>query len=406
MAKKLKLLLIPLLVLGLFSVKTAAAHAVLWPFKGLWESVKCVADINCTVRAAGVAAQNFIIHETVGEDFEQITAADIEQMKRGEWDKGLAAAMGKIGSAAYAAPPPIRLADYVKAELSDNLLTSPAQATTVGLTALEPVTDIWKAMRNVAYGLFLVVMIAIGIMIILQHSISPRVVVTFTNSLPRILLGLVLITFSLPLIAFVVDLVAVFGVNVILGFLGSFLTGMATTHAAGGAASLVSGFTTTLIGTILDATSNVLGGSLPAMTVGIILFLAGLVLFGLSIIRLFTTYAWIVVMTIFSPLLLLLGSLPGQEGASTNLLRKLVAKTLVFPVILLLYVLALYFAVSGIVPATLSALSGGAIPQLLGDVVFFRFIGPLVALVLLAACFKAPSIIEEGLGINKPRMKK
>ena len=94
--RQIKFLLVPLVVFALLSFGAAPAHAIDLPFKDLWESVKCVTDIDCTVQAAGTAAGNFIVHNIVGQDFEDTSTADIGKMVRGEWDQGLAAAVGKV----------------------------------------------------------------------------------------------------------------------------------------------------------------------------------------------------------------------------------------------------------------------------------------------------------------------
>lgn len=402
--KKLKFFLIPLFTLLIFGLKTTSAYAIdLWPFNDLWNSVKCVADIDCTVRAASTAAGNFVVYTTVGEDFEEITYHDIEQMVNGTWDKGLAAGIGQIGSLAYASPPPMRLADFVKEELADNLLNSQAQAQelTVGTGALGPISTIWSAMRGVAYGLFLIVMVVIGFMIILQKEISPRVVVTVTNALPRIILGLVLITFSLPIIALVVDVVAVFGSGLVIGIIEDLIPKVDPGLFAGGATQTVSAFLTILIGYTLNFLALMATGGLTALILFIILVVAGMVLFGMAIIKLFITYTWILVYTIFSPLIFLLGSLPGQEDSVTKFGKQLLAKTLVFPVMLLFFALALYFTAFTFSSGVIGALTGEGLTTILGNVVFFSIMGPIIALVMLAAAFKAPSLIEDVIGIDK-----
>src|SRR3990172_6625983 len=181
-----------------------------WSPKELWDTVTCPADIDCTVRAAAVASKNLMLKGGVGKDFEELTAADLSKMANGNWNTGLISGVSEIGKLAYSSPPVPRFADYVRYELSDNLLNTPSYAA-FGEIALNPVVDFWRGMRDISYALFMVVTVVIGFMIILRREISPRVVVTFTNALPRIVTGLVLITFSFPLIALAVDVGIVFG---------------------------------------------------------------------------------------------------------------------------------------------------------------------------------------------------
>lgn len=409
--KKLKVLLGILLALTLFVSRTSPTRAAEWPFSNLWEEISCVTDINCTIEAASTAAANYVIRVTVGQDFDKITGEDIEAMKNGEWNKGLAAAASKIGSMAYAVPPTGSFVDEVKRELADNILNTGAEAQTVGRDALAPVDTIWGAMRNVAYALFMVVMVAIGFMIILRREMSPRTVVTFTNALPRIILGLVLITFSLPLIALIVDIFSVFASGLVIGVMQGLLPQIETITSeitAGGASEAIAGIMPILQGLGLDALSKLTAiGSLSMLFVTILIEVGALVLFGLAVFRVFSAYVYIVIQTIFSPVIILAGSLPGQEGTITNMGKQLVSKALVFPVTLFMFLLALYFAIYSFAPGTVSALSGEeGLGSLIGNVVFFKIIGPIVVLFMLGAAFKAPALIDSALGLDRPKGKK
>src|SRR3990170_4442746 len=95
--KKLKLLLLPLLMLLLLIVKTTPTNAALID---VWEDITCPADIDCTIRAASAAGINFLFRSTVGKDSDELTASDVNQMARGEWNKGMVSAVGKIGVSA------------------------------------------------------------------------------------------------------------------------------------------------------------------------------------------------------------------------------------------------------------------------------------------------------------------
>ena len=406
--KKLKIILGILLALTLFGFRAPAAHAKaidLWPFNDLWDNISCVTDINCTVRAAATGALNYTSFAVVGEElYNEVSRSDIEEMKAGKWNKGLAAVVGKIGATAYISPPPGRLADFIKEELSDNILNSRVEALTPGTVSLNPVSNIWRAMRNLAYGLFLLVMLVIGFMIMLQHQLPARTVVTVTYALPRVLVGLVLITFSFPIIAFVVDAVAVFGVSIIWGLIGGLVSTIEAPAATqvGGAAGAIAGFLTVVNGFTLDAGAS-LGGALANLIVINGIMLGSIILFVMAIYRLFASYVWILLHTVFSPIIFLAGSLPGQEETITKFGKQLLSKTLVFPVMLFMFVLALYFAGRTLLPATTSIFTGEGFGETLGNVVFFKsFLGPLLTLFMLGAAYKAPSFVDEALGLNKP----
>ena len=251
---KLKLLVLPLLVFVLLAVKPTPVQAA--SLIDVWGDLKCVADINCTVEAAGAAGINFLFRSAVGKDADKLTANDVSQMARGEWDKGMVSAVGEIGSLAYKIPPTgNHFANIIKNTLSNNILNSRANAQEggIGTEILSPIETFWKSTRNVAYGLFVIVMIAIGFMIILQRQLPTRTVVTFTYALPRILAGLVLITFSLPIIALIFDIFAVFASYLVSSIAVQTVIQNITSaiEVSGGAAELVGGLPTLPAGQLI-----------------------------------------------------------------------------------------------------------------------------------------------------------
>jgi len=379
------------------SLGTAPAHAGIFD---LWEDVKCIADIDCTVQAASTAAGNYITHVLIDKDFEEITVSDVNKMVRGEWDRGFASAVGKVGGLAYNLPP-IHLGDYVKTELADNLLNTQAQAAPVtGTGALEPIQGFWSGMRNIAYGLFTIVMVVIGFMIILQKEISPRVVITFTNALPKIALGLILITFSFPIIALIIDVAGIFATQLVLGFTGEIFGGVGQQLEAVGVAAAFSTVPVILIGLIIGGLPGLGITALPSLILFLALALAVVVLMVLVIIRIIVSYTYILVYTIFAPLLLLLGTLPGQEGAIQEFFKKILAKVLVFPATLFFVLLGLNFATTAIV-GTVGSFFSDNFGEIITGALTTGLLGVVLALVMLAAAFKAPDLVENALGVGK-----
>jgi hypothetical protein len=400
--RNLKLFLIPLLTLLIFTAEATNAYALdLWPFNDLWNSVKCVADIDCTIQTASTAAGNFIVHVAVDKDFEELKEYDVQSMIDGTWDKGLASAVGKTGGLAYNFPP-VHFGDYIKTELADNLLNNPVQAQSVGTEALSPIQEIWTRMRDVAYGLFAIVMVALGIMIIFQKEISPRVVVTFTNALPKILTGLILITFSYPIIALIIDAGAVFGSQLVLTAVSGIFEGTGTVTGSGASAA-ISSVPTVIIGGFLEGMAAFGIGPLAALITTVIFLLAALVLAGLMIIRVVISYGYLIVYTIFSPILLLFGTLPGQEGSVANLFKNILSKTLVFPAVLFFALLGVYFIKATWEGVASNFFEGNFGNVISGAVTTQGILGAILALLMLVAAFKAPSLIDNAIGVGKTK---
>ena len=79
----------------------------------------------------------------------------------------------------------------------------------IGFTGMEPLLPIWKAFRNIAYLLMALIMIVLGFMIMFRKKIDPKTVVTAQNAIPRVIVTLILITFSYAIVGFMIDLMYV-----------------------------------------------------------------------------------------------------------------------------------------------------------------------------------------------------
>lgn len=76
----------------------------------------------------------------------------------------------------------------------------------IGMGSIQPFSKIWKIFRDITYLLFVVILIAIGFMVMFRTKINPQTVISVENSLPRIIIALILITFSFAIAGFMIDL--------------------------------------------------------------------------------------------------------------------------------------------------------------------------------------------------------
>lgn len=84
-----------------------------------------------------------------------------------------------------------------------------AQAQGVGFTGLKPLLAIWTIFRNLIYLLFVFVFIIIGLGIMFRIKIDPRTVMTIQNQIPKIIVALILVTFSYAIAGFLIDMMYV-----------------------------------------------------------------------------------------------------------------------------------------------------------------------------------------------------
>lgn len=229
-----------------------------------------------------------------------------------------------------------------------------AYAQGIGFTGLSALLPIWRAFRNISYALLAMVMIVIGFMIMFRQKIDPKTVVTVQNALPKIVLALLLITFSYAIAAFMIDLMYLLMaivINLLVsssgGLLGADTTakyisgGFGTTLAAlfrGGISSIddtmrlffYSGPVPWYINASLAVTT---GTSLGAELILISLIVAIALIFGIIRIAflLISAYIQILLSVLVAPFQLMTEALPGSTGFS-SWIKNLVANLAVFPI--------------------------------------------------------------------------
>lgn len=97
----------------------------------------------------------------------------------------------------------------VKAQAEESTVYFPG----FGYEILQPTRSFWNVTRNLSYGLLIIVVLVIVVLILFRSELNGKQVVTLMNSIPSVILSLVLITFSYPLSGLFIDLITV-GANV------------------------------------------------------------------------------------------------------------------------------------------------------------------------------------------------
>nr|MBP9798220.1 hypothetical protein [Candidatus Woesebacteria bacterium] len=78
----------------------------------------------------------------------------------------------------------------------------------------------WLGLRNLSYIVIALIMISIGFMIMFRMKLGSQAVIAIENSIPRIVLALIAITFSFAIAGFMIDLMYVF-IIIIAGVFGA-----------------------------------------------------------------------------------------------------------------------------------------------------------------------------------------
>ncbi|MBN1619014.1 hypothetical protein JW887_06790 [Candidatus Dojkabacteria bacterium] len=239
---------------------------------------------------------------------------------------------------------------------------------------LEPV---WEMFRNIAYASFVLVLIAAGFMIMFRQKINGQTAVSIVNTIPGVIVGLILVTFSFAIVGFIIDiarlLTGIIGVYMqnnlatripgfeIVGFTGPIrMAGYAFEAAnpdkpsAGGMFS-VGSLSLTFIKTFLP--TGVIF-YLAILALALVCLYAAIRLYG----TLVTTYFKLFIDLILGPIYILVGSLPGGSGGIVNWLKRVATNALTFPVAFFIINLGRYIAYSSITTgatAPLVFMSGG-----------------------------------------------
>ena len=200
---------------------------------------------------------------------------------------------------------------------------------------LELALTLWEKTRNIAYAMMSVIMLVIGILIITRKRINPQTVVTVQTAMPRVVISLLLITFSYPIGAIFASMVIPLSVIVMRLFFGTILD---------------------TIGSLADMNTLVMVMTLYITTFGgqgMIALLTGAMLGALTIIAMFVVLVKVILINlkillaiILAPLQFAMSAIPGQEHMIQDWFKQMIARVLAIPAMFFLIGLAWYILVA------------------------------------------------------------
>lgn len=364
---------------------------VLWNPFPTSDDVAAVLD-NCAKN--GTSAKECYIPNSNYISMDSITMS-IMGTKSMAYQNGVVASLGKVIAGSYDNPP-ASFAYWIDDVGHDlGFAPKPAYAQGIGFSGFSALLPLWKVFRNIAYFLLAIVMIVVGFMVMLRKKIDPKTVVTVQNALPRIVLTLILITFSYAIVGLMIDImyllmylaVSMFVSTGLLpepGSLSTLLAGQKTTQAfytqGSLLANIVQSIGTLNIFKLFGANINVLTtwirsgsvgiaalalsgivatGSLavlgPVLAVGggiallaipvlqLILALALVFLFLRLLVFFISAYIQIVIAMLFGPIQILFEAVPGTNSFA-SWFQNLIANLSVFPVGVIFFMLSAIFA--------------------------------------------------------------
>lgn len=295
----------------------------------------------------------------------------------------------KLIAATYAYP--VASTAYYLADVGSRLGIPSAYAQGIGFGGLRPILGLWKVARNVAYVFIIIVLMIIGLMVMFRMNIDPHTVISVQAALPRIVVALILITFSYAIAGFLIDLmylVILLMIGVIQpafpdlpGASAPGISELQSNYLTGGWGYLFSQTFAVLPTSFLNDLKFSLGGAglfltpflipalapllstfaLPALLLGagagstvggflgtgsnslgtsvimyMLISIGLLFMFVRILLMLINTYIQILVAVILGPLQLMFDALPAGGGSFSNWLKNLIANIAVFPTVIAL----------------------------------------------------------------------
>lgn len=253
---------------------------------------------------------------------------------------------------------------YVKESIQNPFGATPAYAQGLGFSSLRPVLNLWRLFRNLAYFFFVILFLIVGIMIALRKE-GGKTAITIQQALPKMVVSLLLITFSYAIAGFMIELmylaiylmIGVFSTpNSIdnqlawsnlsqIAFQRSIFENGANlfTSVANNVASNFAEMVADIMGSLQqsDAISDVVG-----IGAGLIMFLVIAVALLVNLFRIFfgllKAYAGLFFSVIFAPIQLLIGAMPGQNTFGAWI-QGILSNLLVFPTVIFFILIANYF---------------------------------------------------------------
>jgi len=352
-------------------------------------------------------------------------------------------AIGAMGSLiALTISPPIHSYDYSKYLANNFGLAKPALAKDeeckngVGFCALSPLIKIWSIFRNIAYFILIIAFVLIGIAIMLRVKIDPRTVMSLGNQIPKIIMTIILITFSFAIAGLLIDFMWVaiylilnifhqalpehfiiaqidlslgdspFGaLNSIFSSVGGLGLAKIVWHSSSSVALTI----VDIFGELPSAGDIMLGLIWPPQAIENILLLliahvakmAAFCIIGIALLialfriwfMLIMAYVTILIDVILAPLWIIVGIIPGTKGRGFGgWLRHITSKIMVFPVVICMFLLGKLFMT---MLSETSATELSSMVPLLGLTGGANVISGLVGLGIILLTPKAASWMEQ-----------
>lgn len=293
-----------------------------------------------------------------------------------------------------------------------------AQDNIQGFNRIQPLLPLWRAMLNLAYILYIPIFIFVGITIMLRQKVNPQTVASVQAAIPKIILSLVLVTFSFAIVGFLIDIMnlsmsLIVNYFVQQGFIKENLLSSENIYGRNifdfvrkdfdinNLADIPAGAIADIIDELIPNVpmlGNVLGNT-AGFAMKLVFMVAVIFVLFRVLMTMIMAYIGVLGMTILGPILLVFDAIPGRNGFGFWI-KNLLANLIVFPAVLALLLFAAVVGNVGTVvtdPPKVKFVTDDAIswvPPFLGDFAG-QGIENFVAFIAFGAILMMPTMLAQ-----------
>lgn len=275
---------------------------------------------------------------------------------------------------------PLSGVNYIRSKLAsfDIVSQANAQIQGFGFSALDPIQRIWRACRDIMYGFFVLIIIVFAFMIMFRVKLNPQTVVSIQSSIPKIIITLILVTFSYAIAGLMIDLMyVVIGIVALIFSSFGFIEGLPNSWAkifelltvgpgadnsTGGMLGWIMGYWWNFVLAFFGSTWTMFSGlgfagaaaAVLGTIIGIFLVIGVFIWLIITSVKVFVllikTYLSILISVIFSPFLIGFGAILPAGGFGVWI-KDMISNLMVYPVsgaLVLLCVLFLSATTDGV----------------------------------------------------------
>lgn len=226
-----------------------------------------------------------------------------------------------------------------------------------GFSVGQSMVSLWRITRNLSYSLLVIAIVIIAFMIMFRVKINPQTVITIQSALPKLIVSMILITFSYAIAGFLIDLM-----YVVIGLIATIIStgGLSALDPA----KLFNEFLYTYDGfgimysywvhfvmnaflSIFDS-GNMWWAGIVALLFSVFSILAILFWSFKIIFVMVKNFAMLMISIISAPLEIMIGSITNKVGFG-SWLRRMTSYLAVYPVMIIMIFFSFFFLKQGIV---------------------------------------------------------